>query len=372
MESYSARKFGISRLATRRSQRQQHLRDLQDRPQPLADAPRRRPRRWARAAACRSSTRSRRRRLRRSRSRSTTSRSAHLRPHDDGHDGHQGADRGVGHGERAALLDLNVRDEQTDPKNSLEIKTRRFTSPPARSASRPRSSNASTGPLDDLLVPLENTLADVNISFGVTALAAHARHDDPGTVRGHRRLGRSAAAWSSPAVHQRQGKKKSAPPTSSKGSPPRLTAGDATPDDVQTRCRSTKGRRTGDFESGVRMAPAVGADEARFLSVSSSAGDGADRQSVATYRLNDQDLASRLFLFLWGTAAGRGADEGGERRLARTTLGLEKQVRRMLADRRADALSRRFARAVAALQDSRRSIPTCCCFLSTTTRWRSR
>ena len=73
-------------------------------------------------------------------------------------------------GERAALVDLNTRMSETDPKNSLEVKT-----PPIHIAAGPHRVSAAfiqrfDGPLDDLLVPLENTLADVNISFGVTAL----------------------------------------------------------------------------------------------------------------------------------------------------------------------------------------------------------
>jgi hypothetical protein len=73
-------------------------------------------------------------------------------------------------GERAALLDLNVRMSETDPKNSLDIKT-----PPIHINAGPQRISAAfiqrfDGPVDDLLVPLENTLADVNITFGVTAL----------------------------------------------------------------------------------------------------------------------------------------------------------------------------------------------------------
>ena len=59
---------------------------------------------------------------------------------------------------------------ETDPKNGLEIKT-----PPIHIDAGPQRISAAfiqrfDGPVDDLLVPLENTLADVNISFGVTAL----------------------------------------------------------------------------------------------------------------------------------------------------------------------------------------------------------
>ena len=91
-------------------------------------------------------------------------------------------------GERAALLDLNVRMSETDPKNGLDIKT-----PPIHIAAGPQRISAAfiqrfDGPVDDLLVPLENTLADVNITLRRHRAAAHARHDDPRAVRGDRRL----------------------------------------------------------------------------------------------------------------------------------------------------------------------------------------
>src|SRR5207249_9834406 len=76
-------------------------------------------------------------------------------------------------GERAALLDLNPRMSETDQQNGqngLEIKT-----PPIHITAGPQRISAAfiqrlDGPVDDLIAPLENTLADVNISFGVTAL----------------------------------------------------------------------------------------------------------------------------------------------------------------------------------------------------------
>ena len=73
-------------------------------------------------------------------------------------------------GERAALIQLNPRMSETDPKNNLEPVT-----PPIHVNAGPQRVSAAfinhiEAPVDDLLVPLENTLADVNISFGVTAL----------------------------------------------------------------------------------------------------------------------------------------------------------------------------------------------------------
>src|SRR5262249_50678948 len=70
-----------------------------------------------------------------------------------------------------------------------------------------------------------------------------------------------------------------------------------------------------------------------------------------SYRVNDVDLASRLSFFLWDTVPDAelvtAATSGGLRNPAI----LEKQVRRMLADNRADALGGRFAAQWLRLQD---------------------
>ena len=73
-------------------------------------------------------------------------------------------------GERVALLPLNTRMSETDTTNPLEI-----TTPAIHVKAGPQRVSAAfiqniEGPIDDLLTPLENTLADVSISFGVTML----------------------------------------------------------------------------------------------------------------------------------------------------------------------------------------------------------
>jgi hypothetical protein len=76
-----------------------------------------------------------------------------------------------------------------------------------------------------------------------------------------------------------------------------------------------------------------------------------------SYRLSDIDLASRLSFFLWGTVpdrelldvavAGRLSDRGV----------LERQIERMLADARSDALASRFASQWLRLQDAEKNRP---------------
>jgi len=74
-------------------------------------------------------------------------------------------------------------------------------------------------------------------------------------------------------------------------------------------------------------------------------------KASAAYRLSDQDLASRLSFFLWGTAPDADLLKAASLGTLRTPLGLEKQVRRMLTDRRSEALATRFAAQWLRLQD---------------------
>src|SRR3954471_11047558 len=256
-------------------------------------------------------------------------------------------------GERAALLDLNVRMSETDPKNSLEVKT-----PPIHIAAGPQRISAAfiqrfDGPVDDLLVPLENTLADVNISFGVTALP----HMRDMTI-----LGPSAVTGVSDTISRRM--VFTCRPTNAKeeetcaadivkGLTARAYRGEATPDDVQDALTFyEKGRKSGDFESGIRMALQSVLMSPRFLFRMEQAPAGVRAVKASSiYRLNDQDLASRLSFFLWGIAPDADLLKAASGGTLRTPQGLEKQVRRMLADRRSMALSTRFAGQWLRLQD---------------------
>jgi cytochrome c551/c552 len=258
-------------------------------------------------------------------------------------------------GERAALLDLNVRMSETDPKNSLEIKT-----PPIQIAAGPQRISAAfiqrfDGPLDDLLVPLENTLADVNISFGVTALP----HMRDMTI-----LGPSRVTGVSETVSRRM--IFSCRPTTAKEEETcaadiikRLATqayrGVATPDDLQDALLFYgQGRQKGDFESGIRMALQSILVSPRFLFRLEQAPPASALKTVKaarSYRVSDQDLASRLSFFIWATSPDAELMKAVSAGTLRTSAGLEKQVRRMLADRRSDALATRFAAQWLRLQD---------------------
>jgi hypothetical protein len=110
-----------------------------------------------------------------------------------------------------------------------------------------------------------------------------------------------------------------------------------------------EGAAEGGFEAGVRLALEGILASPRFVfRFEEPSGNVAPGQ---VYALDDFELASRLSFFLWATgpdaALLRAAEQG---RLA-TPGGREEQVRRMLADTRADVLSTRFAAQWLRLQD---------------------
>jgi hypothetical protein len=76
-----------------------------------------------------------------------------------------------------------------------------------------------------------------------------------------------------------------------------------------------------------------------------------DARGGGTYRVADIDLASRLSFFLWGEPPDQELINAANRKELSTAAGLEKHARRMLADRRAFALSERFAAQWLRLQD---------------------
>jgi len=69
----------------------------------------------------------------------------------------------------------------------------------------------------------------------------------------------------------------------------------------------------------------------------------ADATAGKAYRLRDIDLASRLSFFLWSSPPDRALLAAAQRGTLSQPAGLEREVRRMLADPRASALSTRFA-----------------------------
>jgi uncharacterized protein DUF1592/uncharacterized protein DUF1588/uncharacterized protein DUF1585/uncharacterized protein DUF1595 len=256
-------------------------------------------------------------------------------------------------GERAALVDLNVRMSETDPKNSLDVKT-----PPIHIAAGPQRISAAfiqrfDGPVDDLLVPLENTLADVNISFGVTALP-HMRDMTilgPSNVTGVSDTVSRRMVFTCRPVNAKE--EETCAYEIVKGLTGRAYRGAATAEDIQDAIGFfEQGRRKGDFEDGIRMALQSILVSPQFLfRLEQAPAQPKTVKASQAYRISDLDLASRLSFFIWGTVPDADTIKAAGLGTLRTPAGLEKQVRRMLADRRSEALATRFAGQWLRLQD---------------------
>jgi hypothetical protein len=265
-------------------------------------------------------------------------------------------------GERVALVDVNPAMSETDfgqnkGQNGLEIRT-----PPIHVSAGPQRVSVAfiqrlDGPVDDVIAPLENTLADVDISYGVTALP-HMRDMaivGPSVVTGVSETPSRRRIFSCRPLSANEEE------TCAAEIVKRLTAqayrGEAAPDDIQDALEFfQKGRKAGDFESGVRLALQSILVSPRFLFRTEHA-PATLVKTANSYRISDQDLASRLSFFLWASGPDaelvKAATSGG----LRTPAGFEKQVRRMLADKRSDALSTRFASQWLRLQDLDKIIP---------------
>ena len=265
-------------------------------------------------------------------------------------------------GERVALLDVSPAMSETDfgqnkGQNGLEIRT-----PPVHVKAGPKRISVAfiqrlDGPVDDLVAPLENTLADVNISYGVTALP-HMRDVSivgPTVVTGVSETPSRKKIFTCRPLSSAEEETCAAQIVKN------LTAmayrGEAGADDLQDALEFfQRGRKSGDFESGVRLAVQSILVSPRFLF-------RLERQSpvllktAGAYRISDQDLATRLSFFLWGAGPDaeliKAANAGG----LRTQLGVEKQVRRLLADKRSESLSTRFASQWLRLQDLEKIFP---------------
>ncbi|MCC7176826.1 MAG: DUF1592 domain-containing protein [Acidobacteria bacterium] len=258
-------------------------------------------------------------------------------------------------GERVALLPLNTRMSETDAANSLDIST-----PPIHVKAGPQRVSAAfiqniEGPVDDLLTPLENTLADVSITFGVTMLP----HLRDFSVVGPTRVTGVSETPSRAKIFTCRPTSAAEEESCALSIVKRLTAqayrGEPTAEDLQDAMMFyERGRENGGFEGGVRMALQSILMSPRFLFRLEPMPAAS---TMRAYRVSDTDLASRLSFFLWGTAPDaellRAASQGG----LRTQAGFTRQVRRMLADSRSRALSDRFAAQWLRLQDLEKIIP---------------
>jgi mono/diheme cytochrome c family protein len=258
-------------------------------------------------------------------------------------------------GERVALIDLNTRMSETDPKNNLELVT-----PPVHIKAGPQRVTAAfvqklDGPVDDLLMPLENTLADVSITWGVTMLP-HLRDfvvQGPLDVTGVSDTPSRLKIFSCRPTAKAE--EESCATEIVKRLSTQAFRGAPTAADLQDAMKFyEQGREKGGFEAGIRLATQSILMSPRFLFRLEQQPAGIRN---ANFRLADEDIASRLSFFLWGTVPDAELIRAANLGTLKTAAGIEKQVRRLLADPRSAALSTRFASQWLRLQDLDKIFP---------------
>jgi hypothetical protein len=258
-------------------------------------------------------------------------------------------------GERIALFDIDPR--MSEEKTGLSLKT-----PAVHVKAGSRRVTAAflqrfEGPVNDLIAPIDHTLADteIGVAFGITTLP-HLR--DLTIVGPHRVTGVSDTASRRRIFTCR--------PTSGSdevGCAERIVKALATQafrkpvsdrDFARLMTFYTRGDAERGFEYGVSKALEAILASPQFLfrleEMPAERGGGT-LSAGGVYRLSDVELASRLSFFLWGVgpdAELRALAEQG--RLTAPGV-VSAQVKRMIADPRSEALSTRFASQWLRLQD---------------------
>jgi hypothetical protein len=255
-------------------------------------------------------------------------------------------------GQRVALIDINPRMSESDP-SGMNLQTPAI----AVKAGPQRVSAAfllkSEAPVDDLLAPVEQTLADTQIGSGVSGVTAlpHLREFavlGPQRVTGvsdtpsRRRIFtcRPLSAAEEPGC---AAKILSALARKAYRRP--LNASDV--DSLMEFY--TGARAAGGFEAGIRTAlQAMLASPHFIFRIEEPPAAAKPGQS---YAISGIDLASRLSFFLWGAGPDEELIAAANRGALSAPAGLEQQARRMLADPRAAALATRFGSQWLRLQD---------------------
>jgi hypothetical protein len=255
-------------------------------------------------------------------------------------------------GARVALLDIDPRMHESDP-NGLNLQT-----PPIFVKAGPQRMSAAfiqtfEGLVDDVLAPIEHSLADQNIGNAPGGIT---------TVTHLRELGingpfRVAGVSDTPSRRQIFTCRPTAADEAANCAvkilgqlAARAYRRPVTSDEVKDLMAFYEtGRNGADFETGIRTAVQAILASPHFLFRLEET--PANVKPGQNYRLSALELASRLSYFLWASLPDEELITAARNGRLRTPTGLEAEVRRMLADPRANALATRFAAQWLRLQD---------------------
>jgi len=259
-------------------------------------------------------------------------------------------------GERKALLTIDPR--MYEGTTSLNVRTPAIHVPAGAHRVTAAFLQKFEGPVNDLIAPIDHTLADtqIGVAFGITTMP----HLKDLAIAGPQRVTGISDTASRRAVFTCR-------PTSTRNEQDcateivrkvatrafRRPVSDA--DFADLMAFYGRGREERDFEAGIGAALEAILASPQFLFRLEAA--PASARPGSSYRLRDIDLASRLSFFLWGA----GPDDALARLAAQNRLSapgvFEREVRRLLADPRSEALAERFAGQWLRLRDVEEILP---------------
>jgi hypothetical protein len=257
-------------------------------------------------------------------------------------------------GERAALLKFDRWQSESDPEGLT------MTTPPIQVRAGPRRVSATflqefEGSEDDLIRPIDHTLADtqIGVGYGVTTLP-HLRNlalTGPFEVTGVSDFPARSKIFSCRPTMVSEAEpcaRRILERMATEAYRRPVSARDV--DELMPFYRQGAQLKTsGGFEAGIRTALQAMLSSLHFLFRAEEI--PATLPVSGIYRISDVDLASRLSFFLWGTIPDRELIDAARRGELSMPAAFDRQVKRLLADRRADALGTRFASQWLRLQD---------------------
>ena len=254
-------------------------------------------------------------------------------------------------GERVALMDIKTSMSEADP-NGMNIVTPKIQVKAGTQRVSAAFLQHFDAPVDDLMAPIDHTLADTQIGsgIGITTLP-HLREfaiSGPFKVTGVSDTPSRRKVFSCRPTTA--GEEKTCATEILRRLAAQAYRGPVTAADMDGLQKFyEQGRKDGDFESGIRMGLQAILASPRFLFRLEQA--PATVKPGQNYRVTDLDLASRLSFFIWGSVPDAELVKAASSGVLRTPTVLAAQVKRMLADPRSETLSTRFASQWLRLQD---------------------
>jgi Protein of unknown function (DUF1592)/Protein of unknown function (DUF1588)/Protein of unknown function (DUF1595)/Protein of unknown function (DUF1585)/Protein of unknown function (DUF1587) len=254
-------------------------------------------------------------------------------------------------GERVAVVDIDRWMTESDP-NGMNTQT-----PPIHVRAGPQRISAAfisrfDGPVEDIIAPIEHTLADTQIgsAYGITTLP----HLRDLTISGpHGVTGVSETPSRRLIFSCRPTTQDEEIPCAKEIISRLATEAYRRPlnqDDIDGLMQFYRqGAALRDFESGIQLALQAVLASPHFVFRIEEMPSNA--MAGRNYRIGDIDLASRLSFFLWSTAPDDELIAVARKNELHKPDVLDSQVRRMLADPRAETLATRFVAQWLRLQD---------------------